>query len=747
MSDRTSGRGRLAVLLTALVVLAASPAAGGPKDGKVSPALQALHAEHAAHQAASRGVPFRSRDRLARVVGDRVVITAAADGDPRDLEAALVALGMRNSAVAGRLVSGELPIDAVPALAKIPGLRVARPSYARRRAGAVTSQGDHAMNADAARATFGATGAGVKVGVLSDSYNCLGGAAGGVASGDLSPVTVIQEIDDCTGATDEGRALLEIVRDVAPGAGLAFASAFISPASFAQNILALRASGARVIVDDIFYFDEPMFQDGVIAQAVDTVVSQGATFFSAAGNDARQAYESPFRPGPTFANGSIPPAPPAVPGGPPGPHFFGGVAHNWAPSGPVDVMQRVTIPAGASLTLTLQWDSPFFSVSGGAGSQTDLDIYLLNAAGTQVIAASSTDDLGGDAVEFLDFTNEGPTADFNIMIVLFGGPAPGLLKYIHFDPDVTVQEYTTHSGALFGHTNAASALAVGAAFYRDTPAFGVSPPRLEPYSSAGPTPILFDTAGHRLPTPSLRAKPEVVAPDGVFTTFFGQALGGGFPSFFGTSAAVAHAGGVAALLLDKQPSLPPAALYSILETTAVDMGPPGFDFDSGFGLIQADAALRALLGPGLSLALALNRHTASPGDLVQATLTLTNPGPAIVQDFYFVILVPPALSPSVGCPIGSAVVFASGSTANLTVRCPAATSPQNFPALAKGVTIPAGLPPTPVGAFFSAPWPSGLPPGTYTFGVFTTAPNAFADGIVAPTDVAVSAQDQLQGSP
>ncbi|MGH9891871.1 MAG: hypothetical protein ACREA0_07800, partial [bacterium] len=44
------------------------------------------------------------------------------------------------------------------------------------------------------------------------------------------------------------------------------------------------------------YFAEPMFQDGIIAQAVDQVKARGVSYFSAAGNDGRKSYESSFRP-------------------------------------------------------------------------------------------------------------------------------------------------------------------------------------------------------------------------------------------------------------------------------------------------------------------------------------------------------------------------------------------------------------------------------------------------------------------
>ena len=90
---------------------------------------------------------------------------------------------------------------------------------------------------------------------------------------------------------DEGRAMLQIVHDLAPHAALAFATAFGSEESFAHNIEALArpvaegGAGAKVIVDDVAYFEEPFFQDGPVAVAVNKVTAEGVTYLSAAGND------------------------------------------------------------------------------------------------------------------------------------------------------------------------------------------------------------------------------------------------------------------------------------------------------------------------------------------------------------------------------------------------------------------------------------------------------------------------------
>jgi Subtilase family len=555
------------------------------KDGrmaKVTHSLAALHEQYIAQMAQSSAVSFRTNDPLVRVVNDRVVVDAIASVDVEALKSDLMFLGMDDAVAFGGIVSGHLPIWAIPAAAALASLQFAHPAVAIANVGLVTSQGDQAMRSDVARTKFGVNGSGVNVGVLSDSFNCLGGAATDVANNDLLPVTVIQEISDCSDGADEGRAMLQIVHDIAPGANLLFATADGGQANFATNIQALAAAGAKVIVDDIIYLAEPMFQDGIIAQAVNSVASSGTAYFSAAGNQAQKSYQSAFRSGGFFAPGAFASAPGA-------PAFLGGIAHNFNPSGGMDQFQRITISPGSTFILSLQWDSPFFSVSGPPGSENDLDLYILDASATQVLAGTTFNNIGGDAVELFGYTNNGPTAlTVNLMIVNHSGPNPTLIKYVYFGTGFIISEFATSSGTIFGHSNAAGAEAVGAAVYFNTPAFGASQPVLELFSSSGTTPVLFDSAGNRLPTPDPRAdKPGLVAPDGVATTV------PGFSNFFGTSAAAPHAAGVAALLLQNKPTLTPGKLYRSLENTALDMGPTGFDNSSGYGLIQADAALAA----------------------------------------------------------------------------------------------------------------------------------------------------------
>jgi subtilisin family serine protease len=66
-----------------------------------------------------------------------------------------------------------------------------------------------------------------------------------------------------------------------------------------------------------------------------------------------------------------------------------------------------------------------------------------------------------------------------------------------------------------------------------------------------------------------------------------------YVGYAGTSMATPHVAGVAAMLM-QQGLTDPAAIEAALEQSAVDVGPPGRDDASGFGLIDARAALRGL---------------------------------------------------------------------------------------------------------------------------------------------------------
>jgi hypothetical protein len=176
---------------------------------KMGADLMALHAEYQAHlqQTSGKGTAtpaFQSSNTIAPIAGGSVVIDTAASGDPEALSADLRALGAENVAVFGRVVSARLPITAIPSLQDLSSLQFARPAYAMTNVGAVTTQGDAAMRADLGRTAFGVDGTGVMVGTLSDSFNCLGGAAVGVANGDLPAGSIVLEEGPCP-ATDEGR--------------------------------------------------------------------------------------------------------------------------------------------------------------------------------------------------------------------------------------------------------------------------------------------------------------------------------------------------------------------------------------------------------------------------------------------------------------------------------------------------------------------------------------------------------------
>ena len=94
----------------------------------------------------------------------------------------------------------------------------------------------------------------------------------------------------------KGRAMLQIIHDVAPKATLAFRTGFLTPENFAVGIRELQAAGCNIICDDITYITEPFFKDGAVAKAVNDVTALGVSYFTSAGNFGKQSYESTFAP-------------------------------------------------------------------------------------------------------------------------------------------------------------------------------------------------------------------------------------------------------------------------------------------------------------------------------------------------------------------------------------------------------------------------------------------------------------------
>src|ERR1051326_7872178 len=364
-----------------------------------------------------------------------VTIDATAkDYDGAALLAELKSIGLVDGGSFGSMASGLLPIGQISELVQLSDLGVARESGYVPSAGLVTNQGDHAMLADAARAAYGVDGSGIKIGILSDSFNNLGGMNSDISSGDLpSSTTILQDLS--RGGTDEGRGMAQLAHDVAPGAAISFATAFTGMANFANNIIALANAGAKIIVDDILYFGETAYQDDVVAQAIDQVTANGAVYFSAAGNNANKGFESSF-----VASGVLGP--------------FGESLAQLTTGGTSQFLP-MTVPGHRQVTIVLEWNQPAASVSGSVNTQSDVDLFVYNATGTGISFQSITDNLGGDPVEVLQFTNNtSSTTTYNLAVGLYTGPAPTDFKLTVLDDGAGAtlgsSSLNTNTGTIYG---------------------------------------------------------------------------------------------------------------------------------------------------------------------------------------------------------------------------------------------------------------------------------------------------------
>ncbi len=575
-------------------------AAEAQRGRKITTNLIEIDEDYQAYQQAGAQGDFSPGVQGASVTNQTIVIEAVASGSTNALLQDLQALGFQQIAAFNRTISGRLPLSAIAQLDGLATLQFAYIPQAFTEAGSVDSQANSTMRATVARNEFNVDGTGVTVGVISDAYNCLGGAAADVASGDLPNNVIVLAEGNCNGAIDEGRAMMQLIHDIAPGATLLFHEGFQGEASLATAIRALRDAGADIIVDDVTFFGEGYYQDDIAAQAADEVVLGGIPYFTAAGNRATQSYEAPYRPGRLVGD-------------------F--VEHDFDPGVGVDTFQQVILPPSTSVLFSFQWDDPHFSISGGAGASSNMAFVIWDATISDIIAFSNIDNVGNDPIEILTYTNTTQVNEtVNIALVKFGGTDPTTLKYIYsIRSGGGIQiEYPTNSSTSFGHKNSAFSAGVAASGWFQSPPF-TQTVTAETFTSLGGLPILFDIAGNRLPQPVVRPQPLLTANDGISNTFFGE---GNF--FFGTSAAAPNAAAVAALLLECNPNLGPFDVYTAMTTTALDANPadfaaPGYDFFTGAGLIQADAALEQACNFPLASLDVNNDNVITPADAAFVT--------------------------------------------------------------------------------------------------------------------------------
>lgn len=484
-------------------------------------------------------------------------------------------------------------IDARMPLTQLEGLAsrsdvgsIRQPPQVKHNFGSVSSQGyiTHFAKPVVESVSNPIDGSGVKVGVLSDSAS-LAQVAALQASGDLNGGATVLPGQDGAPGSDEGAAMMEIVQDMAPGAQVFFATAFTSESSFAQNIIDLNTAGCSVIVDDVSYSDENPFQDSTVAQAVNSVVAHGAIYFSSAANSGNATdgtsttWEGDFTDGGTITTGPIVDSE-GVPV----------VVHEFSPG----VNSNALIDG--TPVVDLFWANPL-------GEATDdYDLFVLDSTGTTIKAFSTGSQTGTqDAYEevatppFGNYMNPAP-GDI-IVIARFAGK-PVALHVESFG--ISGLQFSTN-GATHGHNGGANTQSIAASFWNSGHGglhFFNNNSAVELFSSDGPRRTFFNPDGTAI-TPgnfkfatnggTVLQKPDFTGADGI------TARTPGFNPFFGTSAAAPHVAGVAALIRSANPSLTNTQVRNALLNSALDLGPPGFDQDSGFGIVRAKAAVDSVL--------------------------------------------------------------------------------------------------------------------------------------------------------
>lgn len=390
------------------------------------------------------------------------------------------------------VIAAYVPVEHASDVASLPGVKsVILEHKPELRRGKITTQGAATIHSDKLNA-LGLLGQGITIGALSDSFNTAPNsethdhAAQDIKNGNLpgpgnpygntTPVVVVDE--DPAPGTDEGRAILQIVYDIAPDSKLCFATAFTGEVQFAINILKLADQNgpckANVIDDDVGYSEEPFFSDGVIALAVDQVVADGVAYFSSAGNDNTGNYTGTFTPisdadARTIYAGNLDLR--SVPT-----DLTAGGFHNFGTAKNVSIALPVFAPADTDHFLVLQWNDAFFDNTPTAS----YDFLVFDDKGVYHPELSGIDNIYSTDQPVQSASLPGGTAEYPAGLTYYLAIAlrPGFttpyathLGIQDFDDgdQVTLLKFANNlAPSAYGHPAAASAIAVAADFWGNT---------------------------------------------------------------------------------------------------------------------------------------------------------------------------------------------------------------------------------------------------------------------------------------
>ena len=207
--------------------------------------------------------------------------------------------------------------------------------------------------------------------------------------------------------------------------------------------------------------------------------------------------------------------------------------------------------------------------ASGIGQDSDVVLgiqWCAARSSVDVINVSVTSELGSDGLDAVSQAANAAVADGIVVVAAAGntGDIPG---------------------SVASPASATGVITVGAVAEWSAPAG-------QPWRSEGVYLAPFSSRG---PTIDGRIKPDVVAP-GVSIAAASANSPDSYEVKDGTSMASPFVAGLAALLLDTQPTWTPAQVKSTITSTAEDAGPAGADPDWGSGLVDGLAAVSTASG-------------------------------------------------------------------------------------------------------------------------------------------------------